>query len=232
MSIETIECPFNGTLDFGKKVMAKLPSRDEIINDDMNKPMLSHIYLKIDLPEIDLNGINVKWHKNIGLHIINYVEFYIGNELIDRQTNTYIHLSSQHALIYDQINGFNKMIGNINELTEFQTKLNKTSLFIPLTFSFCRNRSDTIPVYKIKDNMRIVVHLNDLKDCLICSENINLSNIHLNESSLFCDYIQDISTVDKNEYTIKQIDTIIENVDNLQSMQLKVPFNLPIIDVF
>ena len=102
--------------------------------------LISNIFLKLDLPEITTsNTNNIRWIRDIGTAIINYVKIFIGGQLIEELKGDYITAYYKTTLNNSKLETFNDMVGNIPELyspevSDIENTINDRTLFIPLPF--------------------------------------------------------------------------------------------------
>jgi hypothetical protein len=108
-SMESVRQTFDGQVDFGKSVTSRI-SRDG--------DLLGRIMIEIDLPKIESkNGATIKWLNSIGHAIIEQVDLYIGELLIDRQYGEWFEIWSELALDSSKRNGYNNMVGKYETYT-------------------------------------------------------------------------------------------------------------------
>lgn len=162
-STEPIPKNFIRPIDFGQKATCIISKEGDLI---------SKIYLVITLPAITQFIENYKndnitkfaWIKKIGFSIIKNFEIIIGGELIDRQYGEW--LNAWHELMGPRDIGFDKMIGNIPELTDFSLQKDPYTLYIPLQFWFCRDSGAALPLISLQySEVKINVELNDIDQC-------------------------------------------------------------------
>ena len=80
---------------------------------------------------------NFAWIKYIGHYIIDYVKIKINDQEIDCHTGEYLHFLHELAKKETKERGYNRLIGNIPELFEFNRKPKRGyQLKIPLKFWF------------------------------------------------------------------------------------------------
>lgn len=72
--VEAIEQTFNGTVDFGRKVSCTVSRNGDLIHK---------VYLQVDLPAMTMATGTVKWTRNIGHVLIDYVNIEIGGQEIN-----------------------------------------------------------------------------------------------------------------------------------------------------
>ena len=129
---------------------------------------------------------NFSWVSKIGFALIDYITIEIGGQEIDRITNNILNNWFELATEQEKNDIINKMIGNIDILTNFDNDLKPShTLLIPLPFWFCKYKSQALPCVGLKHNdILIRVKFNDLNKCCFFEpeENNNyVSNININE---------------------------------------------------
>lgn len=133
-SIEQIPQYFTGEIDFGQKISCTV-SRDG--------DLVGKMYLVITLPNVKKFSNSTTlfaWARRIGFVIIKSVEVLINGRQIDKHYGEWLNLWAEltGAFSSSHKDGFNKMIGDIPELTEFTNGKNEYTLYIPLYFWFCK----------------------------------------------------------------------------------------------
>lgn len=117
--------------------------------------------------EIDTNNyIKSAWVKNLGHSIIEYIDVYIGGNRIDRHYGTWINIWYQLTYKYNQIENYNKLIGNVPELTNFDNSIKPAyNLYIPLSFWFAKFNGLSFPLIAMQYNdLRFSVKLRKIED--------------------------------------------------------------------
>ena len=119
------------------------------------------------------------WVDKIGHAIIDYIEIQIGGESIDKHYGDWINLWYELTSNENQKELYNKMIGNIPELTSFdRNEKPQHHLYIPLKFWFCSLDGLAFPLIALQYNkFNVIIKLKNLEDC---------------------SYIEKLPTVDKN----------------------------------
>ena len=165
-SIEPTPQYFKTTPDFGRRCT---------VNISKNADLLGQTYLYIELPDIippnPSNPLlqNIKmmaWAKKIGLSLINFIELEIGGITVDRHYADWLNIWQELTNKKGNYNGYNKMIGNIPYLTNFNNNKNSYNLYIPLSFWFCLDYGLALPLLALYNNdIKIHVDFNDISNC-------------------------------------------------------------------
>ena len=140
------------------------------------------------------------WVEELGHAIIDQLDIRIGNQLIDRHTGDWLIIFNSLYLRSSQNNNYNKMIGNVNELTIFDDNVkNSYKIIIPFQFWFCRFTGLAIPLISLKyHDVMFNIRLKDLSKLFYVEDNLALSNITILQSQyginiesarLYVDYI-------------------------------------------
>jgi hypothetical protein len=129
-AIESVAQTFNGTADFGKTPNAVISRNGDLIH---------RVYLQVDLPALANAAGTVNWVRNIGHVLIDYVEFHIGGQLIDKQYGDWMNIWNELCLPAEKADGYNVMIGNTVDLTTPAAAIAAATIYVPLQFWFCRN---------------------------------------------------------------------------------------------
>lgn len=190
-SMETIEQTFNGNPDFGKKVTCTLSRNGDLVHK---------IWLYVKLPRFTFNTNTMKKFRYLnwlGHLMIDYVEFEIGGQKIDKQYGEWMQIYSELTVKAGHNTGYASMIGNVPALTALRQGANsdipETSLYIPLQFYFCRNPGLAVPLVALQyHEVKINVEFRPLTDCIFY-EPTNTGGsppeIHMSSASLLVDYV-------------------------------------------
>jgi|UniRef100_A0A6C0ECB7 hypothetical protein len=175
-SIEETPQYFKSTPDFGRRCT---------VNISKNADLMGKIYLYVELPSIQFenisknNDIKFAWVNKIGIALINFVEFELGGSIIDRHYGDWLNIWNELTIGMGLKKSYNKMIGNINELTNFSSTKYNYILYIPLSFWFCLDSGLALPLIALSHNdIKIHVEFNDINSCYKLSPSyyINITN--------------------------------------------------------
>lgn len=140
------------------------------------------------------------WVEEIGHAIVDYVEFRIGNQIIDKQTGDWLIIYNKLFTNDYQIQNYYKMIGNVTELTVFDDEIKNTyKLIIPMRFWFCRYVGQSLPLIALRyHDVTLNCKLKKLNElCYVEDDPIlhNIDNIqseyniNIMNTKLYIDYI-------------------------------------------
>ena len=108
----------------------------------------------------------MQWVKKIGLALINLIELEIGGITIERHYADWMNIWLELTTNKGNKDGYNKMIGNISDLTTLSNGKMGYILYIPLIFSFCQDTGLSLPLLALTHNdVKIHVEFNDFINC-------------------------------------------------------------------
>lgn len=199
-AIESIEQTFNGQADFGRRVVCVIARNGDLAYRTYLQVTLPEIGQDLGLPDGTgkTGPVYARWLDYIGEHMISQVELEVGGMRIDRQYGDWMHIWNQltgTAEHYER--GYAAMVGNTTQLTyliepDFEdvdgpcntdnvptqvcaprNALPETTLYIPLTFWFCRNPGLALPLIALQyHEVRINVDLRPIDECLWAMDKI------------------------------------------------------------
>jgi len=111
-------------------------------------------------------NIRFAWVRNLGHSIIEYIDVYIGGKRIDRHVGQWIAIWHQLTYKYDQLETYNRMIGNVSQLTHFDREEKPSyDLYIPLSFWFNKFNGLSFPLVAMQYNdIRFNVRLRRIEE--------------------------------------------------------------------
>jgi hypothetical protein len=189
-SMETIEQTFNGNPDFGKKVTCTLSRNGDLIHK---------IWLWVTLGDVKVKaGNQFRWLNWLGHLMINYVEFEIGGQKIDKQYGEWMQIYCELTMKAGHSAGYGNMVGNTPALTNMRNTTETcdgTTLYIPLQFYFCRNPGLAVPLVALQyHEVKINIEFRPLADCVHSVQTSDLSYVvpegaAMKHASLLVDYV-------------------------------------------
>ncbi len=218
----------------------------------MNTTILSDKYTKEKLLASLQDGSYVErykfaWVKQIGHAIIRRVTIEIGGQKINEHTGDYMAIWHELTRNKYQDNNYDKMIGNITELYDYNDKEKpEYILLIPLQFWFCRTTASSLPLINLTfHDVKINVELRDVEECCYVEASdisffnmVKIYNIELKDVTLYTDYIFLDSNERKrfaqssHEYLVEQVQ--YNTFDNVMtsSYLCDLSFNHPTKEIF
>lgn len=166
-SIESVVQDFKSKPDFGKKITCTIGKQADLIHKT---------YVVITLPKINYSQESVElatlnkvaWIENIGWNIIKSVEIEIGGFVIDRHYGDWLFIWNELTRKKNNLNVLNKMIGNIDDLTDFSITKDSYILTIPLSFWFCNNPGLSLPIVALEfADVKFNIEFASINDVLI-----------------------------------------------------------------
>jgi hypothetical protein len=189
-AVESIEQTFNGQADFGRRVTCVIARNGDLAYRTYLQVTLPEIGQS--LANNAQGDVYARWLDYVGEHMISQVEVEIGGQRMDRQYGDWMHIWNQLTCTsehYDR--GYAAMVGNTTQLTyvvhpEFENvdgpcntanvptqvcaprnALPETTLYVPLTFWFCRNPGLALPLIALQyHEVRVNVDLRPIDECL------------------------------------------------------------------
>ena len=218
-AMESIENPFNGAPNFGKKVTCTI---------QRNGDLIYRMYLQATLPSVSLqtadgSGAQFRWLNWPGHNLVKSVELEIGGQRIDKQYGDWLHIWNELTQEAGKQAGYAKMVGNVPKLVNLLVQGGEDcdaycgsgvpnssdevvkcspeyTLYIPLQFWFNRHPGLALPLIALQyHEVRINLEFDDLRN--MCWEYApqSVSNPHLIRdrvansglvaASLYVDYI-------------------------------------------
>lgn len=144
-STEVVEHSLNNP-GFGKRTQVTVTR---------NGDLATKMYLKVTLAA---KSGDTQWAyvKKLGHALISSVEVNIGGSKIDKQYGIWMDIWYELTHTNGQETGYNKMIGNVSDLTNMATSHGSYTMYIPLQFWFCRNTGLALPLIALQYHEVIV----------------------------------------------------------------------------
>ncbi len=204
-SLDTSIENFQSMPGFGKISRFTVPKKGDL---------LKNITLNIKLPSLNSSNISTincicgccsicqlnnntpsltySWANGIGHIIIDYVELQIGGKVIDKHTGEFLDIWTELTQPEEKRYGYNEMIGKKDPACfSVNSFPNSMDLYVPLSFSFCRNIGLALPLISLyNDDIEIFIKFKQFKECWV--SNIQNSPAPLNSQldvTILADYI-------------------------------------------
>ena len=248
-SMESIEQTFNGTPDFGRKVVCTISRNGDLIH---------RVYLQVELPGVQCTTSDYfRWVNWVGHALIKNVEVEIGGQRIDKHYGDWLHIWNELTQTSGKQAGYASMVGNVDrlyrpvsnggnaaeasgtspqEVAASAGVMPQTTLFIPLQFWFCRNPGLALPLIALQyHEVKINLEFRSAADCCGVSDSGTVpdSAKSLNSASLYVDYIY-LDTDERrrfaqvsHEYLIEQLQFTGDESVTSTNNKIKLNFNHP-----
>ena len=151
-SMESIECTFNGTVDFGRK---------SNVTVSRNGDLIGAMYLEIKLPMLNQtqSGTKMQWTNGIGNALIKSVDVEIGGQQIDKHYGEWLDIWGELNVDKNHRDTYDEMVGHTVKATDANANFNRT-LYVPLRFWFNRNPGLALPLialqyHEVKINLEL-----------------------------------------------------------------------------
>lgn len=205
-AIEAITQPLTGNLDFGRKLSANILQ---------NGDLLSRMYVMITISCVDPDGTEFAWVRRLGHCILKQVDISIGASRIDRQYGIWLDIWYELARQGDHERGYAKMIGDVPELTLYNTSVKpEYTMFIPLQFWFNRNIGLALPIIALQYNdITIDIELEVLDKLIIQNGTFNKACTVIKNASLLINYVF-LDTEERRRFAISGHEYLIDQLQH------------------
>lgn len=175
-----------------------------------------------------LTSAKFAWVKRLGHSMIDYVSVSIGGEEIDRHYGDWLEIWHDLAGSYYQRKMYDKLIGDIPELTTFDRNAKPSyTMIIPLSFWFNRRVGQSFPLVALKyHSLYINVRLKKIEDCMYVEKNDSLNDLTISlqdlwdskgydlTCSLLVNYIY-LDSIERKRFAQSSHEYLIERVQRL-----------------
>lgn len=144
-ALEPKEIEFQGSADYGKRVVGIIPRNGDI---------MAKLWLRIDLGQLDAGNGGARYVDDVGRAIIDEIELEIGSVVYDRLRPEYMHAWEELTKLAEKQYGIlTGKSSSVAQLTAWATATQK--LYIPIPFYFGDEWGSGIPL--------VSLHLTDVK---------------------------------------------------------------------
>ena len=221
-SMECIEQPLDSARFGGRHTVQVLRNGD----------LAGRMYLKTTLPVLPAG---VAWCRRPGHAILNYIECTVGGSQVDKHWGQWYDLWYELTHTVDQERGYNKMVGDVTELTTVTaSETSAYTVYVPLQFWFNRNTGLALPLIALQyHEVRFNIEFNPLAECVVTRGTATVSGRDLASTSILVDYIyldqeerRRMAQVG-HEYLIEQVQHNGEESVTGTQQKFKLDFNHP-----
>jgi hypothetical protein len=167
-AIESIQQTFNGTAAFGNTVNITVSRNGDLIN---------RTYLQVTVPALtETDRAKESYVNYFGLKLLSQVTVEIGGQQIDKHYSDWMYIWNELSLPVGKRHGYNAMVGADGKaLSDKKTATlsataganeEKTTLYIPLEFWFCRNVGLALPLIALQyHEVKIKIQFEEFSKC-------------------------------------------------------------------
>lgn len=203
-AVETVELKFNGEPIFGRTLNLKVSK---------NADLISKMYLRILINSVDPDGNNFAWTKRLGHAILKQIDLSIGGYKIDSQYGYWLDIWYELSRQGDHEIGYNKMIGNIPELTTYDSSIKpEYYIYVPLQFWFNKFIGLSIPLIALQyQDVNITLNLEKVENLIIRDKYFDINSVSLKDVSLLVNYVY-LDTEERKRFAVSGHEYLIEQV--------------------
>lgn len=176
-----------------------------------NGDLATRMYLRVVTPQITAANVTrdanptkngqIAWVRRLGHALIRSVKITIGGTEIDKHIGVWLDIWYELTHTVMQERGYEKMIGDVPELTTLtgpqssassEVLLPSRTLYIPLQFWFCRNPGLALPLVALQyHDVRVQIDFESASKLFVSSGlgGINVNNLTFQQVGLMVDYV-------------------------------------------
>lgn len=206
------------------------------------------IQSKKELEDAYKENYKFAWVDKLGHAILDYVEFYIGGNKIDKHTGLWLDIWNELMGKKSQEDTYNKMIGNLSILTSYDRSIKPSyTMKIPLRFFFNKFSGTALPLIALQYNdVSFHVKFKKFSECSYI-ENYSNSSVSLDDilenmnldmtATMMVEYVFLDSEERRkfaqvgHEYLIHQTQYVTEENLSCKSYQLDLYFEHPCLGI-
>lgn len=188
-AIDTIQEFFDGRVNFGQQIRCKLSKNGDLLSktgiyiklSNLNKRRKNNLCQNTNeclctCPKCLLGEKNEEiiygWANSIGHVLLEWIEIYVGGQLIDRHYGEWLEIWTELTQTAEKRLGYYEMVGKKDPLAYTVDSFTESmELYVPLNFWFCRNIGLAIPVLSlIHHDIEFIVKIRDFDGCWVCNK--------------------------------------------------------------
>lgn len=150
---------------------------------------LLHVWLRVQIPSVQLSATNqygadgrLRWCRNLMHNLVEECNITFNDLVAARLDNYHLDFWSAFTVPAGKVNGYNNMIGNIDELIQphdSSTAIESMTLNLPIPLFFTRDSGIALPTAAIPYNdMRINIKFRNWSDLLILDDATPTVNVN------------------------------------------------------
>lgn len=214
-SSQFVALDFLGDVDFSKKIEVVIPRKGDYIHK---------MYLRLVLPSfVKASGDYAGWTNSVGHSIIESIELFIGDQLVDKHTGLFMEImdeiSSKTKSSVKSADGV--LVGRYDIIGGLEKSSETESFYdIPLKFWFNQNIQSAFPIMSLTyHTMKLVIKLKSFEDVIIFDGLVPPAKKSIISGNLMCEYLY-VSDEIRNRELVKDHTFII---DQIQQVSQSIP---------
>jgi len=217
-AMETIQQTYTNQIGFSKEIQIEIGRFGDL---------LGRIWLELQVSGLGTNGY---YQGRFGYKLIEYVELWIGSQMIDKQYGRWMDIWSQLTHPIEKYQNLLEMLDGYTCISppDILNPLNDIRLvYIPFQFWFCRNPGLFLPLIALQyHEVKIKIQFND---------NSSFPNAEIIKLTILSDYVF-LDTEERrrfvqnnHEYLIEQVQHKLPvSINNTNRAELFLRFNHPV----
>jgi hypothetical protein len=194
------------------------------------------MYLRAEVSIQTTGDVEAAFVRNLGHAMLNEYEVQIGGSRIDRQTGDFMNFNQSLGLDSNKKDAYDKMIGNVPELTELRRHEGKTvyQMYIPLNFWFCKNVGLSLPMIALQyHDVRVQFNFRDADKLVVTNGMSGTVTAKVENANLLTDYVfldadeRKAFATTTHEFLIEQLQSPDEDPITSSSKKVRMVFNHP-----
>ena len=225
-AIESIQQTFNGVSSYNNSISVTVSRNGDLIN---------RAYLQVNVPKLadyaDGSSSAPRYVNYYGLRLVKEVVVEIGGQQIDKHYSDWMYIWNELSLPMGKKHGYDEMVGA--DGSELSGATDKTMLYIPLEFWFCRNVGLALPLIALQyHEVKFKLTFDSMANCIANAPSTGVESRL--DASMWIDYIF-LDTDERrrfaqlsHEYLIEQLQfTGQETFSGSGNNRYKLNFNHP-----
>ncbi|XWV26616.1 hypothetical protein QJ857_gp0449 [Tupanvirus soda lake] len=254
-AIDTVQEFFNGKINFGQQIKCKLSKNGDLLSKMGMYIKLSSLnetkqHIKCSkmkgclctcskcLLNSETEEITYGWANAIGHVLLEWIEIYIGGQLIDRHYGEWLEIWTELTQTSEKRLGYYEMIGKKDPLAYTVDSFTEDmELYVPFNFWFCRNIGLALPVMcLIYHDVEFIIKIRDFDQCWVCNKSNAPKPKASIDACILADYIY-LSMEERHKfysethiYLIEQLQLNDNNLcdSNTGNINIDLLFNHPV----
>lgn len=197
---------------------------------DRKGDLIHSMILEMDVPQQPSSPTspggfgNLSYVNSFGHSVIDYVDFSIGEQSIDKQYGEWMEIWTQLSYSHSKQEAYDQLLPRENIDTSRNGFTGSKTIFVPLQFWFCRNIGLALPIIALQyHDIKLKVKLKPFSKIFTEDNDVDLNNysvtqVNITNMNLYVDYIY-LDTYErkkfaqmKHRYLIEQTQQITESL--------------------